>query len=297
MLTMPHPLIAIGVSSWNFDDWRGVFYPEKMARADYLAFYASAFDTVEVNTSFYALPKPATLINWVENTPQGFTFALKAPRQITHEKRLHDCESETLALLDAIRSLGEAAAPAFLQFPPDFTRQQFGRTLASYLDWLAPRLDGVRMAVEVRAVDLMTPTFATFLAERGLALVLVDREGTPDLFDTWEEARQQDAAPDFTFIRWIGDDRNGPKGDRELVNPRHADLVRWAARIAGYHDHGLNVYGYMHNPYEGHSPESVRRLWALLAESVPRPAWPPEDWPPHNADENPSQLTLFGTES
>ncbi|MEZ4662315.1 MAG: DUF72 domain-containing protein [Caldilineaceae bacterium] len=291
---MTHPTIAVGVSSWNYDAWRGVFYPEKLARADYLSFYAGEFATVEVNTSFYALPKPATLINWVESTPPGFTFALKAPRQITHEKRLRDCESETLALLDAIRSLGDAAAPAFLQFPPDFTRRHFGRVLADYLDWLAPRLEGVRMAVEVRAADLMTPAFAAFLAERGLALVLVDREGTPDLFETWDEARHHDNAPDFTFIRWIGDDRNGPQGDRELVNPRDAELARWAARIADYHNSGIHVYGYMHNPYEGHSPASVRRLWTRLAEHIPPPAWPPHDWPPAGAEnEKPAQLSLF----
>ncbi|MEZ4712977.1 MAG: DUF72 domain-containing protein [Caldilineaceae bacterium] len=291
---MSHSTIALGVSSWNFDDWRGVFYPDKLARADYLSYYANEFATVEVNTSFYALPKPATLINWVESTPPGFTFALKAPRQITHEKRLRDCEPATLALLEAIRSLGDAAAPAFLQFPPDFTRRHFGRVLADYLDWLAPRLEGVRMAVEVRAADLMTPAFAAFLAERGLALVLVDREGAPDLFAIWEAARQHDNAPNFTFIRWIGDDRNGPKGDRDLVNPRDADLARWAARIAEHHSRGLHVYGYMHNPYEGHSPQSVRRLWAHLAEHTPRPLWPPDGWPPTSpADEIPGQLSLF----
>lgn len=300
---MTDATIALGVSSWNFDDWRGVFYPEKLARADYLSYYASQFDTVEVNTSFYALPKAATLVNWVESTPPGFTFALKAPRQITHEKRLRDCESETLALLDAVRALGASAAPAFLQFPPQFTRKHYGRALVDYLDWLAPRLDGVRMAVEVRAADLMTDAFATFVAERGMALVLVDREGAPDLFHAWEAARQQSAAPnsraapDFAFIRWIGDDRNGPQGNREIENPRDADLARWAQRIVDYHNSGIHVFGYVHNPYEGHSPESVRRLWAQIGQQVQPPSWPPAGWQPPNQDgDEATQLSLFEDE-
>ncbi len=131
--------VNLGTSSWLFDAWRGVFYPDKLPRTKFLPFYAAQFNTVEVNTSFYALPAPSTLIGWIENAPRGFTFALKFPRAISHEKRLVNCETETLAFLDALRSLGDGAAPAFLQLPPDFTRRTFGRVLAKYLDWLAER--------------------------------------------------------------------------------------------------------------------------------------------------------------
>ncbi|MBP8292333.1 MAG: DUF72 domain-containing protein, partial [Caldilineaceae bacterium] len=169
--------VHLGTSSWQFDGWRGVFYPEKLARTRYLTYYTGQFDTVEVNTSFYALPRPATLVNWVECAPDGFTFALKFPRSISHDKRLVDCAAETHAFLDALRALGAMAGPAFLQLPPDCTRSTCGRALAAYLDWLAPQAADLRLAVEVRAADLMTPAFATFVAERGLALVLVDRTG------------------------------------------------------------------------------------------------------------------------
>jgi uncharacterized protein YecE (DUF72 family) len=161
----------------------------------------------------------------------GFTFALKFPRRISHEKRLVDCTEETLALLDALRALGATAAPAFLQLPPDCTRRTCGRALAAYLDWLAPLATDLRLAVEVRAADLMTPAFATFLAERGLALVLVDRQGTPDLYPIWQDVMATRRAPAFLFIRWIGDDRSGPKGDRESAGaPR-----RRAHAVGGAH--------------------------------------------------------------
>ena len=266
--------VHLGTSSWQFDAWRGVFYPEKLARTRYLPYYTSQFDTVEVNTSFYALPAPSTLVNWVEAAPDGFTFALKFPRSISHDKRLVGCEDETLAFLDALRALGATAGPAFLQLPPDCTRSACGRALAVYLDWLAPLATDLRLAVEVRAADLMTPAFAAFVAERGLALVLVDRLGTPDLYPTWQRAMSARGGPDFAFIRWIGDDRNGPSGDRALQVARDDDLARWAARIAELAATGRAVYGYMHNPYEGHSPASVRRLQAKLAEHGTLRLWP-----------------------
>lgn len=271
--------VHLGTSSWLFDGWRGVFYPEKLARTRYLPYYASQFDTVEVNTSFYALPAPSTLINWVESVPSGFTFALKFQRAISHDKRLVDCADETLALLDALRALGAAAGPAFLQLPPDCTRSSCGRALASYLDWLAPRADGLRLAVEVRATDLMTPAFAAFLAARGFALVLVDRKGAPDLYPVWRDVLATHGGPQHIFIRWIGDDRHGPSGDRALQVLRDDELEQWAARIAALAARGLAVYGYMHNPYEGHSPASVRRLQAKLAAHGTLGVWtaPPVD--------------------
>lgn len=274
MSTLDLAAVHLGTSSWLFDAWRGVFYPEKLARTRYLPYYTGQFDTVEVNTSFYALPAPTTLVNWVESAPDGFTFALKFPRLISHDRRLVDCAGETHAFLDALRALGDRAGPAFLQLPPDCTRRACGRTLATFLDWLAPQAAGLRLAVEVRAADLMTPAFATFLAERGLALVLVDRQGTPDLFPLWQEIVAGGRGPAFAFIRWIGDDRNGPSGDHALQIWRDDDLARWAERIAALASAGKAVYGYMHNPYEGHAPASVRRLRVKLAEYGSLGTWP-----------------------
>ena len=116
--------------------------------------------------------------------------------------------------------------------------------------------------MEVRGADLMTASFARFVAERNFALVLVDRVATPDLYATWLECVDAGLGPDFALIRWIGDDRNGPQGDRELQVLRDEDLARWADRIVELTGRGRTVYGYMHNPYEGHSPASVRRLQA-----------------------------------
>lgn len=266
--------IHLGTSSWTFDGWRGVFYPDKLPKTQYLAYYIRQFDTVEVNASFYAIPAPATLLNWVESAQPGFTYALKAPRLITHERRLADCEAPTRTFLDTLRALGDAAAPALFQFPPDFTRKAYGRALAIFLDWLAQEARDLRVAVEVRAPDLMTPVFARFLADRNFALALVDREQSYDLFDVWA-ATLDAGGPSFAYIRWIGDDRNGPKEDREVQVLRDEQLAQWAARIEQLARRGVEVFGYMHNTYEGHSPASLRRLQTLLATRIPLPIWPP----------------------
>ncbi len=282
--------IALGTSSWIFDGWRGVFYPEKLPRDQQLTYYTSQFNTVEVNTSFYAIPQPTTLIKWVETAPADFTFTLKFPQSISHQKRLVDCQQETLIFLDVLRSLGSAAGVSFLQLPPDFTRQREGRVLATYVDWLAEQGHDLRLAVEVRATDLMTPAFAKYVAERGMAFVLVDRVHTPDLYATWLELIQTHVAPDFCMLRWIGDDKNGPKEDNALVAPREAQLDLWAQRLAQLHDNQVDIYGYMHNPYEGHSPASVRRLQERLAALISLPTWlPSAPQPP----QEPGQMTLF----
>lgn len=266
------PLVCLGTSSWTFEGWRGVFYPNGLKREDYLSAYAQHFGSVEVNTTFYGLPDPSTLIRWVESVPPGFRFALKFPRAITHEARLVDVSAPTFAFFDVLDALGEYAGPALLQLPPSLTRARDGRALADYLDWLASNRQERAIAVEVRSLDLMTEAFARFVDERHMGLVLVDRVDTPDLFDVWQRANQR--VP-FAFIRWIGDDRNGPKGDAELVAPRDDRLQEWATRIAVLHAAGRAVYGFMHNPYEGHSPESVRRLVALLADLGVDAGWSP----------------------
>ena len=167
--------------------------------------------------------------------------------------------------------------------------------MAHFLDWVAPELGGLRLAVEVRSADLMTPAFAKFLLERKIALVLVDRVNTPDLFSVWMEAVETNPQVDFSMIRWIGDDQDGPSGNQEISAPRDGELDRWADRIVQLAQRGQSIYGYMHNPYEGHSPASVQRLLTRLADKIPHPPWPPEAWQwdqTENSDDG-NQLSLF----
>lgn len=284
--------LHLGTSSWTFPDWREVFYPSSLPVKDQLGYYATQFNSVEVNTSFYALPAPSTVLQWVDSVPTGFTFALKAPRAITHEKKLVDCRQDVLAYLDVLRSLGDLAAPGFLQFPSQFTRAKYGRILADFLDWLAGELNGLRLAVEVRARDLSTEAFARFLAERGMSLVVVERVDTPDLYETWAAQLALESAPRYLFLRIIGNDRDKLPNDRDLQRPQDEILDRWAARIADLLAQTMEVYAYIHNPFEGHSPASVRRLWERIDRRYSLPVWSPSPLIPPDAEDS-GQLPLL----
>ena len=182
--------LRLGTSSWSFPDWRGVFYPPQTQADRQLQFYATKFNSVEINTSFYALPAPATLLRWLEIVPAEFTFSLKAPREISHEKQLVNVEQITDAYLDVVRSLGPSAAPGLLQFPAAVSRQRAGRRLANFIDRLAAVAAEIPFSVEVRAVDLMTPAFVRFLLERGIGFVVVERAGQPDTYADWHDAAE-----------------------------------------------------------------------------------------------------------
>lgn len=294
-------LLHIGTSSWGCKEWRNVFYPDSVTTADQLAYFAGRFNTVEVNSSFYALPTPDTLIDWVEQVPPGFTFSLKVPKEISHSKRLVDCRADMLAYLDAVRSLGSLAAPGLLQLPPDFTRANGGRALVDFLDWLPGVMDHLKLSVEVRALELMTPAFAQFLAERGFTFVVTVQDGVPDLFPVWQALMAAENGPRTCFVRWSGNQDREAADNRTLTNtpltnPRDAELALWASRIEWLVERQIECFGYMHNSFEGHAPGSVRRLFQHLAPLVSLPQWPPEGWsPPHKEDDGKEddQLSLF----
>ena len=284
--------LRIGTSSWSFPDWRGVFYPPNTPPDRQLSHYAVNFNTVEANTSYYALPPPKTLIRWLENVPEQFTFSLKAPREITHEKRLVNVERITAAYLDVIRSLGPAAGPGLIQFPASFTRVNGGRQLADFVDNLAAATPALPLSIEVRAFDLMTTAFARFLFERGVGFVVVERAGQPDTFPNWREAVRITGTRLPLHIRLIGNDRDPLPDDKSIRRPQEELLDKWAKRIADLLKSGADVFCYVHNPLEGHAPESARRLRDRIGQYLPLPDWNPDPLPQPKEDDS-GQLSLF----
>ena len=283
--------LRIGASSWSFPDWRDVFYPLQTPADRQLHYYATKFNSVEINTSFYALPAPKILLRWLESVPAEFTFSLKAPREITHEKQLVNVERITGAYLDVVRSLGSAAAPGLLQFPAAVSRSSAGRRLADFVDRLAGAAAEIPLSIEVRAIDLMTTAFARFLMERRIGFVVVERAGQPDTYTNWQAAAES-AAPRLPLhIRLIGQDRTPLPDDKMIRRPQDELLDRWARRIADVLLTGRDVFCYVHNPFEGHAPETVRRLRARVGTHLPLPEWNPEIVGPTREDNG--QLGLF----
>jgi len=194
-------MLLLGTQGWNYSAWVGPFYPTGTRPADFLTTYARAFPTVEVDSTFYAVPPERTVIGWRERTPSGFTFALKLPQEITHERRLQDAEDVTELFLERARLLGDKLGPILIQFGPDFGVSNMP-ALARYLPTL-PR--DIRFAVELRQRQWITDELLELLTAHGVALTLSDGRWIPR--DTLFELAERPTA-DCTYVRWMGPDRS-----------------------------------------------------------------------------------------
>ena len=151
--------LRIGTQGWNYDAWVGPFYPSGTRAADYLGVYGRAFQTVEVDSTFYAIPAARTVRGWADRTPPEFTFALKLPQEITHENRLRDSADAAALFFDRARELGPKLGPILMQLGPDF----------AYLRWMGPNRDIVdysRIQVDrTREIEAWVAAIATFPAK------------------------------------------------------------------------------------------------------------------------------------
>ena len=140
------PNLHLGTQGFTYPSWVGPFYPPGTPSSAFLTHYAAQFATVELDTTFYAIPRASTIAGWRERTPEGFLFAAKFPQAITHQKALTDCGPETIAFLDAMTHLDRKLGPLLLQMPPSWGTGAFD-TLAAFLQNLPT---GFRYALEVR---------------------------------------------------------------------------------------------------------------------------------------------------
>jgi len=244
--------LRIGCSGWNYAHWRnGVFYPPRCPQRNWLRFYARQFGTVELNTTFYRLPQRSSVERWVDETPNGFTFAVKVSRYLTHVKRLSDLPEHLALLYDRIDPLlhSPKLGPLLWQLPPTF-RLDVDR-LATALEQL-PR--GQRHAFEFRHPSWFCDETYVLLREHGVALVIADR---PQV----NEFQTHELTADFTFVRF----HSGTRGRNG--NYSHAELQEWRDRLEGWAREG-DVYAYFNNDWEGYAIENARYLQGLL-EQVP----------------------------
>jgi uncharacterized protein YecE (DUF72 family) len=170
-----------GTSGFSYPEWHGAFYPLELPAADRLAYYAARLPAVEINQTFYRMPRASVLASWASQVPDAFRFAVKASRKITHLKRLADVGEETKYLIETARALGEKLGPILFQLPPNL-RLDLDR-LDRFLDHLPP---GTLAALEARHASWRDESVLTRLRERGLAWVITesDEEGRPEIVAT-----------------------------------------------------------------------------------------------------------------
>lgn len=289
----PTPQTRVGISGWTYPPWRGVFYPEGLARRRELEYASRQVNSVEINGSFYSLQTPSSYRKWHDATPPGFLFAVKGGRFITHMKKLRDIE-EPLAnfFASGVLRLGEKLGPILWQFPKQlgFDEERF----AAFLDLLpgtteeaaalaerhGPKLEGrawtlaegdrpLRHAFEVRHPGFLSPELVRLLRRHGAALVFADTAGT---FPYTE-----DVTAGWVYVRLHGSEHLYASGYTD------AELDWWAARIRAWRAGGeppdarrvldeppppaaeRDVYVYFDNDAKVHAPFDAIRLAGRLA--------------------------------
>lgn len=255
--------IHIGTQGWNYDAWIGPFYPVGTRPAEFLPVYARAFDTVEVDSTFYGIPAAKTVRAWARRTPDDFVFSLKLPQEITHEHRLRDADDLALEFFDRVRELGHKLGPVLIQLGPDFGPTELP-AVAQFLPKL-PR--DIRFAIEFRQRGWIHDGLLALLAEHDVALTLSDGR--------WIQRKQMLAlAPrptaDFLYVRWMGPDQGIVDYSRIQID-RTAEIEAWVGVLWPYAEQGREVFGYVNNHFAGHSPESARELQRLLGQTPVEP--------------------------
>jgi uncharacterized protein YecE (DUF72 family) len=270
--------VRVGCQGWNYDDWvtgpgERVFYPRGTRAANMLEVYARVFETVEVDSTFYAIPPVKTFEGWAKRTPPGFTFSLKLPQAMTHELGLGTGSAALLEeFCERARTLKEKLASVLIQLPPQFElTKENGLALRAFL----PRLPrDIRFSLEFRSPGWLKQSVFDFLSEHNVSLALVEGQWiTPE--DNWRLAEHPTA--DFTYIRWMGA-RNLTRFDI-VERPQDENLYEWSNVISRLAERVSHVYAYFSNFYEGHAPESTNKLKRLLGQPVIEAA-DLEDQPP-----------------
>jgi len=167
--------IRVGTSGYSYKEWKGSFYPDDLPAAKMLPYYAERFDSVEINNTFYRMPKPEMVGKWGEQVPDGFTFVLKAPQRITHQKRLVGAEGDVAHLYDVAETLGEKLGPILFQLPP-YSKKDAGKLR----DFLAALPTARKVAFEFRHDSWCDDEVYELLRGRDAALCLADTDETPD---------------------------------------------------------------------------------------------------------------------
>ena len=237
--------LRIGCSGWTYKDWTGPFYPPGTRDRERLEYYATRFDTAEINASFYRLPSAAMVEGWARRAPAGFLFAWKVSRFITHNKKLNDCADSAALVFGRMAPLGDKLGPALVQLPPMLRRND--ERLARFLDLLPA---GQRCTVEFRHPSWYDPAVFAILAERDAALCISDHHAAPS---PWE------VTASWAYVRG-----HGPGGRYRGRYPPD-ELAAWAGRIAAWRARGLDVFAYFDNDIKSAAPFDALALKALAA--------------------------------
>lgn len=239
--------VRIGCSGWNYKHWREIFYPKRLPVSGWFAFYAAHFDTVEINNSFYMLPKPATFDKWRQQAPPGFDYAVKANRFLTQARKLKECAQPIERQMASFRCLGDRLGPILYQLPPSLKINL--ERLESFLK-LVPK--DVTNVFEFREKSWYVPETYELLDRYGASFCVHDMGGC---------GSERIAVGPAAYVRFHG-------GEGKYWG-RYSDerLLGWGDWMVGQARAGRPVWAYFNNDIFGHAIEDARTLKAMLAQT------------------------------
>jgi uncharacterized protein YecE (DUF72 family) len=261
--------IQIGCQGWNYPDWitkagdESVFYPRGTKPNEMLEFYSRIFGTVEVDSTFYAIPPTATLENWYQKTPDNFIFSLKLPQEISHTKALDNSSFEILEeFCERVKILKEKLGIVLIQLAPNFVgTKENAQNLRKFLMRL-PK--DIHFAVEFRHRDWLIEWTFQELKKNSVALCFVEGSWIPrEMMFEW----MKKPTADFTYTRFMGE--RDLDDFSQVVRPQDVNLEIWHGEFEQLKD--KDNYIYFSNFYEGFAPESSQKLQNLFGQKIIEP--------------------------
>ena len=239
-------VVRIGASGWSYDHWTGVLYPPKLAATRRLAVYVEEFDTVELNASFYRWPTPARFTQWRDQLPDGFTMTVKAPRGLTHARRLGSPEQWIERIAAGWDALGNRRAALLVQLHP--AQQRDDERLDHFLSAVP---DSIPVAMELRHPSWDDPAVYDLLRGHGVAYVVMSGPGLPCVVT---------ATAGLAYLRL-----HGP-GEEAMYSGSYdtEELRRWAREIRAWDAEGRDVLVYFNNDLGGHAVRNAQELRSML---------------------------------
>jgi len=240
--------LHIGTSGWSYKHWDGVFYPPEVKPAQYLEHYLTQFDCVELNSSFYHLPKKITAEGWIKRTPENFLFCPKMSRFITHQRRLLYAEEAVQNFFDVFDIMATRLGPVLVQLPPglhyDLPR------LTDFLNYLSEQFSEYQFAIEVRHDSWLRDEFFDLLRKNNMAFVMADSG------KRYPSAEVVTA--DFVYLRFHGNVK------LYATDYRMEELQAYAEKIKNRIEEGKEVWAFFNNDFEGYAVKNAMELRDLM---------------------------------
>lgn len=250
----------IGTMGFSYQDWSGAFYPKGLARRDFLAYYSTIFNAVEIDSTFYGTPKQGSVLRWKDATPDGFRICVKVPRSITHDAELIDVYHEMETFIESVSILDEKLGVILLQFPPSFSISKIEQ-VEGFIEDLPNEYN---FAVEFRHRSWYVSKTGEMLARHNICWAATEFAGVP---------KEVELTSDILFIRIVGQHGRFRLHDREQIEVR-PQLEWWWGWIQSQIDRVQTFYCYFNDDFSGHAPAAANKLKNIIGLPVVEPDLP-----------------------